>query len=270
MSILFNNDDDDKKENKKYGDIKKLPSGFNIKNNTIYDTFGNKVSLKYQDITYPKAKLGASELHLIEKNGFFIPKNNKHIAWKKGLIEATSIHNSISKGYLEAVYDHHGKCPKNISSDYNLRKDICKFGGKEMYGGESISFKEDSPDRSTAEQIINNTLDKSENEEKELIIDYDNMIIVLKAYVSGILVEGSQDWIALSTEYEKLFEVIDEHISKQNPIKSLRYAESFISIHIPSGEYNKIKEYSTLNKKHNNDERLSKLKQKLERELLDK
>lgn len=266
MGILFNNDNNDNNDNNE----DTLPDGFYVEDNTIHDAMGNQVSLSYHSIDFPEAKLGAIYYHLIEKNGFFIPRNNKKRAWEQGLRNAVT-RRSVPKGYLEALYDHHGSCPKHVREDYNLRDSIRRFGGQELYGGESINSNDEYVKPDKVKNIIDETINKSENEQKELSVDSKKLIVLIKAYVSGILVEDSQDWLALSNAYENLFEIVNEHISKENPIQSLRYAESFMEVSIPTEEYQKIQECSNLNRgnnSNNNNKRLNKVQKRLEQELL--
>jgi hypothetical protein len=69
MGILFSDDDDEEDDNT-YGDMQNLPGEFYIEDGSIYDFSGNKISVSYHEINFPKARLGAINYHLIEKMDF--------------------------------------------------------------------------------------------------------------------------------------------------------------------------------------------------------
>lgn len=273
MGFLFGNDkgsEEGSGEESNSRNLEQLPDGYYIEDDTIYDSMGNKVSLGYHNIDFPTGKLGASTFRLIEINGFFIP-DDKRIAWDMGLRRAVSVHNSIQKGYLEAVYDLHGSCPDKFRGRNTIEQKVRKHGGEEMYGGEKISWEDSKGyrERDKAEEIVDNTKHKAKNENLEMDVDADNLIILIKAYVSGVLVEESSDWIALSSSYENLFFIIEEYISKNEPVDSLRYAESMMDIWIPPEEYEAINECTKLNSgKNSNNETLTQVEKELERELM--
>lgn len=178
-----------------------------------------------------------------------------------------AVKSKTPKGYLEAIHEHHGPCPDRVKDDYYIRKSIRLHGGTEMYGKTEYT-PENKRELSQNEptRIIENTIKKSENDKKELSVDYDNLIIVIKAYVCGVLVENTTDWMILSNEYNTLFEIIDKHISKQKPVETLKYAESFMDIYIPHEEYKKISQLSKLDKP--NIQQLTEIEQKLEQQIL--
>jgi hypothetical protein len=60
--------------------------------------------------------------------------------------------------------------------------------------------------------------------------------------------------------------VLNEYVSKEKPVKSLRHAESMMDIWIPPKEYGKIRECSKLSKETDSDRRLNEVEQELERE----
>lgn len=265
MGILFDNDDKDDEYNR---ELESLPEGYEVRDGTIYDPVGNKLSLSYHNIDFPNAKLGAIVFHLIEHNGFFIPESKTRKVWELTLSKATDRYSELPKGYIEAVREYHSECPSRVKSDYNISKRIRKWGGKELYSGKEFD-KDDHPRRDEVQDIIDNTVEKSDTEDVELDIDEDKLVLIIKAYVSGILKEESSDWMAISMAYEDLLYVLDEYISKENPRKSLQYAGSVIDIDIPLEEYANIQAYKKLNISDDpNNERLNRVQQKLEEELI--
>lgn len=265
---MFGNDEES--EDSTSGHLEELPDGYYIEDDTIYDSMGNQVSQRYHNIDFPTGKLGASTFTLVEVNGFFIP-DDPHIAWDTGLRRAIRTHNRTQKGYLEAVHDFHGSCPDKFRGRDTIEEKVREYGGEELYGGEKISWNDAGEYKNweKAEAIVENTKDKVENEDLEIEVDTDNLIILIKAYLSGVLVEKSSDWIVLSSSYENLFFIIKEYISKNKPVESLRYAESMMDIWIPPEEYEAINQCAKLNAGRDSDnERLNQVEKELERELM--
>ena len=260
MGFLFGDDKEDDET------VDELPDSYYIENGVIYDSTGNQLSLSYHDFDFPKARLGAVWYELVEQNGFFIPRNRPNKTWERSLDEAIR-GTGLPKGFLEAVHDLHGPCPEHIKNDHDLESRIRKFGGEEMYGGESIDMHDDFVGRDKPREIIENTAEKAENESLDISVDSEKLVVLVKAYVSDVVVEGSQDWIYLSSAYDNLFHVLNEYVSKEKPVESLRHAESMMDIWVPPEEYEKIRECSKLSKETDSDRRLNKVEQELEREL---
>jgi hypothetical protein len=267
MGLLLGNDEE-KEEDEGDKTVNGLSGPYHIDDGVIYDSMGNPSSINYDEIEFPRAKIGVAWYELVEQNGFFIPRNGDK-AWKRGLIEKfEKFQDFVPKGYLEAVYELHGPCPDNIKDndriENGIEKRIKKSGGKEMYNG--INRSGEDVDIDDVREIIENTVEKAENESLDISVDSEKLVILVKAYVSGVLTESSKDWVYLEKAYDNLFYILDKHVSKEEPLRSLRYAESMMDIQIPTEEYKKIQDYSNLSKE-TSGRSLTEIERGLQREL---
>lgn len=269
--------DNSEENNETYGALNEIPEGFTVENGTFFNPEGNKVSQSYHDVFEDEcvAKMGAVEYKLIEKNGFIIPKNKTTQVWNRVLRDLVGGHLDIQEGYLDAVRDHHGKCPESIR-DRRIRDRLndtlkdrldddkytitAKNKNAQKYideVAEEIESVIDDRRRTRSSIRTNDPLDmltnKIEQNNEEDKNDFDHINIervelLIKAYVSGSLRRGTDDWDYFWSAYPELMNKIDR-ISLEDPVKSLNQIEQEIEIHLRSDLYSEINELIKLRKK---------------------
>lgn len=293
---LTNNKDD--KDNKTYGSLDRIPDGFTVEDGTFYNPEGNKVSQSYHDVFEDEcvAKMGAIRYELIEKNGFIIPKNKSDKVWNRVLSQIVRGGLDIQEGYLDAIRDHHGECPDSIREKHirdRLRDTLKERLDNDKYrinsnnknaenyidevADEMESLIDDRKRTSSSIRMVEKDplemlTDKIDEDKEEDKNDFDHINtkrveLLIKAYVSGALRRGTDDWDYFWSAYPELMNKIDR-ISLEDPVKSLNQIEREIEIHLSSELYNDINELIRLRRKNDLEiEERSKKYSELVREL---
>lgn len=278
--MWLTNDEENEEENKNYGSLDSIPEGFTVENGTFYNPEGNRVSQSYHEVFEDEvvAKLGASRFELIEKNGFIIPKNDSDKVWSRILDDIVNGSLDIQEGYLDAIRDHHGECPETIrdkhirdrlrsrledrlNDDHNYRIDSMNENAEDYIDEVADDVEDMIDDRGSFRSSIymadrdplDMLTDKIDEDKEENKNDFDHINrerveLLIKAYVSGALRRGTDDWDYFHRAYPELMNKIDR-ISLEDPVKSLNQIEREIEIHLSSDLYNEINELIKLRKK---------------------
>lgn len=212
-----------------------VPDGYYIESHgatyTIYksDT-DNPVSLSYHEIDFPKVKIGAHITTLIEKNGYFVPRELRPTIDKyKG---KSDIQKEIVKISKHSITD--GMTQKFIAKFNQTSEDQNKSNSNNSIFPRGTTDQQDNKD--DKEDTEKNKDEK--NDKEEIKLNKNKYILILSAIVTGVLKENSNDWYII-TSYDK----IDPHKLQQiQNIDDIRELEH--PFQITDSDIKRIREYT--------------------------
>lgn len=214
-----------------------IPEGYYISGHgatyTIYESNTDKpVSLGYHEINFPKVKIGAHITTLVEKDGYFVPRELRPTIDKseyKSDIEKEIIRISkhAIKSYSIDKFSSKINRTSENQNESNSGNSIFSRGGNDHQNNDDKNNEKDSE------------TDKDENDDnKEIELSKSNYILILSAVVASVLEEGSNDWYII-TSYDE----IDPHKLQQiQNINDIRESEH--PFQITDSDIERIREYT--------------------------